>query len=160
AGYDHNWVRGYEYAPGYEPLLPKGTILHITGYMDNTPGNENVPDPRNWQGSGNRSVANMFIDLGHGVAMTDEQFQEAMDERREMFKLTKNDVVTGCPLCMVMPEQPTVERAQDRLTAAEKAQEEVGVRVEAAREALAAAEALQAPKPEAKHPGAREPERR
>ncbi len=161
AGYDHNWVRGYEYAPGYEPLLPKGTILHITGYMDNTPLNENVTDPRNWQGSGNRSVTNMFIDLGHGVSMTDEQFQEAMDERRAAFNLTKNDVVVGCPLCMVIPEKSTVERAQDLLTAVEQTQEEVAARVEAAREALAAAEAaLQMAKPEVEHPDAREPERR
>ena len=48
----------------YAPLLPKGTILHIIGYMDNTPANRNVPDPRNWSGSGNRSISNMFIDLG------------------------------------------------------------------------------------------------
>ncbi len=157
SGYDHNWVRGYEYAPGYEPLLPKGTILHIIGYMDNSPGNENVPDPRNWQGSGNRSVANMFIDLGHGVSMTDEQFQEAMDERREILGLTKNDVVIGCPLCMVMPEQLTVKRAQDVLTAAEKAREEVATRVERARETLAAAEAVKATEPDAEHPDARQP---
>jgi hypothetical protein len=24
-GYDHNWVRGYAYEDGYQPLLPKGT---------------------------------------------------------------------------------------------------------------------------------------
>ena len=65
AGYDHNWVRGYDYDDDHAPLLPKGTILHIIGYMDNSPTNKNVPDPRNWQGSGNRSVANMFIDLGN-----------------------------------------------------------------------------------------------
>ena len=64
AGYDHNWVRGYAYDDDHAPLLPKGTILHIIGYMDNSPANKNIPDPRNWQGSGNRSVANMFIDLG------------------------------------------------------------------------------------------------
>ena len=46
--------------------------------MDNSPTNKNVPDPRNWQGSGNRSVANMFIDLGNRVTLTDEQFQEEM----------------------------------------------------------------------------------
>ena len=51
--------------------------------MDNSPTNKNVPDPRNWQGSGNRSVANMFIDLGMRVALTDEQFQEEMAKRRE-----------------------------------------------------------------------------
>ncbi len=102
-GYDHNWVRGYDYTDASAPLLPKGTILHITGYMDNSPSNKNVPDPRNWQGSGNRSVANMFIDLGMRVALTDEQFQAEMARRRADLHLTKNDVVIGCPLCLVLP---------------------------------------------------------
>ncbi len=96
AGYDHNWVRGYDYADDVAPLLPKGTILHIIGYMDNSPANKNVPDPRNWQGSGNRSVANMFIDLGQGVALSDEQFEQEMVKRRQS---TKVDVIPGCPLC-------------------------------------------------------------
>ena len=104
-GYDHNWVRGYNYEDDYAPLLPKGTILHIIGYMDNSPSNKNVPDPRNWQGSGNRSVANMFIDLGQRVALTDEQFQEEMARRREKLKLTRNDNVIGCPLCTVAPRR-------------------------------------------------------
>jgi len=102
-GYDHNWVRGYDYTDDSAPVLPKGTILHIVGFMDNSPSNKNVPDPRNWQGSGNRSVANMFIDLGMRVALTDEQFQEEMARRREKLHLTKNDVVIGCPLCLVTP---------------------------------------------------------
>jgi hypothetical protein len=96
AGYDHNWVRGYDYADDAAPLLPKGTILHIIGYMDNSPANRNVPDPRNWQGSGNRSVANMFIDLGQGVALTDEQFRDEMIKRRQS---APDDVILGCPLC-------------------------------------------------------------
>jgi len=103
SGYDHNWVRGYDYADDSAPLLPQGTILHIIGYMDNSPSNKNVPDPRNWQGSGNRSVANMFIDLGMRVALNDEQFQEEMAKRRERLHLTKNDNVIGCPLCLVQP---------------------------------------------------------
>jgi len=96
SGYDHNWVRGYDYADDVAPLLPKGTILHIIGYMDNSPSNKNVPDTRNWQGSGNRSVANMFIDLGQGVALTDEQFEQEMIKRRQS---TKDDVIIGCPFC-------------------------------------------------------------
>lgn len=98
-GYDHNWVRTYEYEDDYAPLLPKGTIMHIVGYMDNSPTNRNIPDPRNWQGSGNRSVANMFIDLGLGVELSDEQFIAAMAERREKLQLGPNDHVIGCPLC-------------------------------------------------------------
>jgi len=107
-GYDHNWVRGYNYTDDSAPLLPKGTILHIIGYMNNSPSNRNVPDPRNWQGSGNRSVANMFIDLGQRVSLTDEQFQAEMAKRREKFHLGRNDNVIGCPLCTVIP--PTAGR--------------------------------------------------
>ncbi|MCG8506002.1 MAG: hypothetical protein MI755_15465, partial [Sphingomonadales bacterium] len=100
-GYDHNWVRGYPFEDDYTPLLPKGTILHITGYFDNTDANINVPDARNWQGSGNRSVTNMFIDLGIRVSMTDEQFLEEMEKRRNNLNLGPNDHVIGCPLCLV-----------------------------------------------------------
>lgn len=106
SGYDHNWVRVYEYEDDYAPLLPKGTILHIIGYMDNTAANRNVPDPRNWSGSGNRSISNMFIDLGQGVALTDEQFYAEMAKRREKLKLTPNDVLIGCPLCNGDPIPP------------------------------------------------------
>ena len=107
SGYDHNWVLGYEYEENHEPLLPKGTILHIIGFMDNSPNNRNIPDPRNWQGSGNRSVSNMFIDLGHGVALSDEQFQ-AGDEPSgaRSLKLGPSDHVIGCPLCMVFDDPP------------------------------------------------------
>lgn len=99
-GYDHNWVRGYAYGENAAPLLPKGTILHITGYMNNTSTNPNLPDARNWQGSGNRSVTNMFIDLGMRVKMSDEQFLEEMEKRRTVLNLGPNDHVIGCPLCL------------------------------------------------------------
>ena len=110
-GYDHNWVRGYPYADNAAPLLPKGTILHIVGYMNNTDTNPNVPDPRNWQGSGNRSVTNMFIDLGIRVTMSDEQFFEAMEERRQALSLGPNDHVIGCPLCLAPLVAPIAEEA-------------------------------------------------
>ena len=114
-GYDHNWVRGYNYADDVAPLLPKGTILHIIGYMDNSPSNKNVPDPRNWQGSGNRSVANMFIDLGNRVALTDEQFQDGDGAApRAAAILTRNDVIIGCPLCSIAPRAGSRQHAQQQ----------------------------------------------
>ncbi|MCB1669920.1 MAG: cytochrome c [Gammaproteobacteria bacterium] len=115
-GYDHNWVRGYPFEDDYAPLLPKGTILHIVGYFNNTDENPNVPDPRNWQGSGNRSVTNMFIDLGIRVTMSEEQFFEAMEERRQNLDLGPNDHVIGCPLCLaplIAPVPQTAESADD-----------------------------------------------
>ena len=100
-GYDHNWVKQYVYQDDHAPLLPKGTILHLIGWLDTTPANRNVADPRNWSGGGRRSVANMFINLGKAVALTDEQFEREMAERRQRLRLTKNDHVIGCPLCLV-----------------------------------------------------------
>jgi mono/diheme cytochrome c family protein len=132
-GYDHNWVRTYSYAENHEPLLPKGSVLHITGYMNNTESNANVPDARNWQGSGNRSVANMFIDLGIQLRLTDEQFVAEMAHRREVLDLEVNDHVIGCPLCMAqIPLLPEVEEDEGDTEA------DVGSQVEAssARELL------------------------
>tara|TARA_B100001123_G_scaffold436774_1_gene567712 strand:+ start:27618 stop:29132 length:1515 start_codon:yes stop_codon:yes gene_type:complete len=100
-GYDHNWVKQYIYQDDYAPLLPKGTILHVIGWLDTTASNLNVADPRNWSGGGRRSVANMFIDLGQALRLTDEQFEQEIALRKIRLNLKKNDHVIGCPLCQV-----------------------------------------------------------
>ncbi|MDP6579052.1 MAG: cytochrome c [Vicinamibacterales bacterium] len=107
-GYDHNWVRQYVYEDDAAPLLPKGTIMHVIGFLDTTAANENVADNRNWAGGGRRSVANMFIDLGYSVELTEEQFQTEMAERRAAMT-SRNDYDVGCPLCWapVLPEEST-----------------------------------------------------
>ena len=102
AGYDHNWVKQYIYDDDAAPILPKGTILHLIGFLDTTAGNKNMADGRNWTGGGRRSVANMFIDLGYSVQMTEAQFQEEMAHRRSLMK-SRNDYDLGCPLCWAPP---------------------------------------------------------
>ena len=111
-GYDHNWVRAYDYDDDYAPLLPKGTILHIIGYFDQTGANKNVPDPRNWSGSGNRSITNMFIDLGQQLTLSDEKFEAEMARRREKMHYRPNEVVIGCPLCNGEPIRPRAPAAR------------------------------------------------
>jgi hypothetical protein len=101
-GYDHNWVKQYVYEDDAAPLLPKGTILHLIGFLDTTPANRNPADPRNWAGGGRRSIANMFINLGYSVALTEEQFQAEMAKRRQNMK-SRNDYDIGCPLCWAPP---------------------------------------------------------
>ena len=109
-GYDHNWVKQYIYEDDAAPLLPKGTILHLIGFLDTTPANKNLADPRNWAGGGRRSVSNMFIDLGYSVALTEEQFQAEMAKRRAKMK-SRNDYDIGCPLCWAPPVvQPPAAR--------------------------------------------------
>ena len=112
-GYDHNWVKQYIYQDDYAPLLPKGTILHVIGWLDTTDTNSNVADPRNWSGGGRRSVSNMFINLGQALQLTDEQFEREMGKRRQRLQLTKNDHLIGCPLCQVeFPSQSTAANNQ------------------------------------------------
>src|SRR3989441_1386417 len=104
-GYDHNWVKQYVYEDDTAPLLPKGTIVHLIGFLDTTANNKNPADPRNWAGGGRRSIANMFIDLGYSVALTEEQFQAEMAKRRAKMK-SRNDYDIGCPLCWAPPVPP------------------------------------------------------
>jgi hypothetical protein len=99
AGYNHSWVTVYTYADDAAPLLPKGTILRATAWFDTTPANKNVVDPRNWTGMGHRSVDQMLLHLGRGVYLTNEQFEQAMAERRQRLNLTEGELVPGCPLC-------------------------------------------------------------
>ena len=103
AGYDHNWVRVYKYADDAAPLLPKGTILHLTGYFDNSPTNPNVVDPRNWSGSGHRSVDNMFINLMQAIYLDDEEFAQEVALREAAAEAGGGPDV-GCLTCGVPDE--------------------------------------------------------
>jgi hypothetical protein len=98
SGYDHNWVRVYKYEDDAAPLLPKGTILHLTGYFNNTLTNPNVADPRNWSGSGHRSVDNMFINLLQAIYMDDDEFAAEVSKREETLRATGGADI-GCLLC-------------------------------------------------------------
>ena len=99
AGYDHSWAKMYSYTPDTAPLLPKGTILRVTGYFDNTSANKNVTDPRNWSGLGFRSIDNMLIMIGQGVHLTDAQYKEEVAQRRSKLRLTDGQTTPGCPAC-------------------------------------------------------------
>ena len=114
AGYDHSWVLAYEYEDDSAPLLPKGTILRIRGYYDNSRANRNVADPRNWSGGGHRSVDNMNLLLGAGISLTDEEFAQAVQERREKLGVTGRQIVPGCPTCSVEEAPATPEQSAAR----------------------------------------------
>jgi hypothetical protein len=99
AGYDHNWVKTYAYAEDAAPLLPRGTVLKVTGYFDNTPANRNVVDPRNWSGLGHRSIDNMLVMIAQGTNLTDAQFAEEVAKRRATLNLSEGQTALGCPAC-------------------------------------------------------------
>jgi hypothetical protein len=99
SGYDHNWVKTYAYEENAAPLLPRGTILKVTGYFDNTSANKNVVDPRNWSGLGHRSIDNMLVMIAQGMSLTDEQFSQEVGRRRKALNLAEGQTAPGCPAC-------------------------------------------------------------
>ena len=60
----------------------------------------------------------MFIDLGIRVTLNDEQFFEAMEERRQVLNLGPNDHVVGCPLCLAPLVAPVAEDEESNEVAA------------------------------------------
>ena len=108
SGYDHSWVKTYAYEEDAAPLLPRGTILKVTGYFDNTTGNKNVVDPRNWSGLGHRSIDNMLVMIAQGVNLSEEQYAQEVGRRRTALNLREGQSAPGCPMCAFarMPGRP------------------------------------------------------
>jgi len=57
--FNFNWMNNYIYADDAAPVLPKGAIIHVTAWHDNTRNNPNNPDPDQWVGYGDRTVDEM-----------------------------------------------------------------------------------------------------
>jgi hypothetical protein len=57
--FNFNWMTNYIYADDAAPVLPKGTIIHVVAWHDNTASNRNNPDPNQWVGWGDRTVDEM-----------------------------------------------------------------------------------------------------
>jgi hypothetical protein len=57
--FNFNWHNAYVYADDAAPLLPRGTVLKVTSWHDNTTANKQNPDPNLWVGYGDRTVDEM-----------------------------------------------------------------------------------------------------
>ena len=80
--FNFNWHNSYVYADDVAPLLPKGTILKITSWYDNTRSNKNNPDPDQWVGFGDRTVDEMghaWVNISY---MSDEDYQAEAAKRK------------------------------------------------------------------------------
>jgi hypothetical protein len=86
--FEFNWMNNYVFADDYAPLLPKGTILRITSWHDNTAANKNNPDPNQWVGWGDRTVdemAHIWINITY---MSDEDFNKEVEARKQKLATT------------------------------------------------------------------------
>jgi len=80
--FNFNWMTSYFYADDAAPLLPKGTIIKVTAWHDNTTANKNNPDPNVWVGYGDRTVDEMAHAWVNVTYMNDADFKSELDARR------------------------------------------------------------------------------
>jgi hypothetical protein len=73
--FNFNWMNNYIYTEDAAPVLPKGTIIHVTAWHDNTTANKNNPDPDQWVGWGDRTVDEMAHAWVNVTYISEEDYQ-------------------------------------------------------------------------------------
>src|SRR5580704_15563315 len=73
--FNFNVMTNYIYADDAAPAFPKGTMIRVTAWYDNTTANPNNPDPDQWVGFGDRTVDEMGHAWMNVTYMTDEEYK-------------------------------------------------------------------------------------
>jgi hypothetical protein len=78
--FNFNWMTNYIYSDDAAPVLPKGTLIHVVAWHDNTANNKNNPDPNQWVGWGDRTVDEMAHAWVNVTYITEEDYQEWLSQ--------------------------------------------------------------------------------
>ena len=76
SNFNFNWMTNYIFDDDAAPAFPKGTIIHVTAWYDNTKANKSNPDADQWVGYGDRTVDEMAHAWMNVVYLTDAEYQE------------------------------------------------------------------------------------
>jgi len=79
--FNFNWMTNYIYDDDAAPVFPKGTVIHVSAWYDNTRANPFNPDPDQWVGYGDRTVDEMAHAWMNVVYLTDEEYKALLAER-------------------------------------------------------------------------------
>jgi hypothetical protein len=88
--FNFNWMTNYIYADDAAPAFPKGTIIHVTAWYDNTKANKNNPDPDQWVGYGDRTVDEMAHAWMNVVYLTDDEYKAWIETRKPKIEVAQN----------------------------------------------------------------------
>src|SRR5579871_4825634 len=72
--FNFNWMTNYIYEDDAAPMFPKGTVIHVIAWHDNTTANKNNPDPDQWVGYGDRTVDEMAHAWVNITYVSDEDY--------------------------------------------------------------------------------------
>ena len=79
--FNFNWMTNYIYDDDAAPVFPKGTIIHVSAWYDNTRANPFNPDPDQWVGYGDRTVDEMAHAWMNVVYLNDDEYTALLAER-------------------------------------------------------------------------------
>ena len=74
--FNFNWMTNYIYADDAAPVLPMGTVIHLTAWHDNTSANPNNPDPNQWVGYGDRTIDEMAHAWVNVTYISEDDYKE------------------------------------------------------------------------------------
>ena len=86
--FNFNWMTNYIYDDDAAPVFPKGTVIHVSAWYDNTTANKNNPDPNQWVGFGDRTVDEMGHAWVNITYMTDDEFKAEQELRNRKAPVT------------------------------------------------------------------------
>ena len=81
--FNFNWMTNYIYADDAAPVLPKGTIIHVVAWHDNTSANPNNPDPAQWVGWGDRTVDEMAHAWVNVTYISEDDYQAWVKDHKQ-----------------------------------------------------------------------------
>jgi hypothetical protein len=77
------WSITYNYADEVAPVLPAGTVIHISTWHDNSDNNKYNPNPKNWVGFGQRTVDEMSFAWVSLYYIEEADYQQRLQARRQ-----------------------------------------------------------------------------
>jgi mono/diheme cytochrome c family protein len=80
--FNFNWMTNYIYEDDASPIFPKGTLIQVSAWYDNTAANKDNPDPEQWVGYGDRTVDEMAHAWMNVVYFTDDEYKAILEERK------------------------------------------------------------------------------
>lgn len=80
--FNFNWMTNYIYTDDAAPVFPKGTVIHVSAWYDNTKNNPTNPDPEQWVGYGDRTVDEMAHAWMNVVYLDDAEYKALLAERK------------------------------------------------------------------------------
>jgi hypothetical protein len=82
SNYQYGWSITYPYAEDVAPLLPAGTIIHVTTWHDNSDRNPHALNPKNWVGYGQRTIDEMSFAWISLYYLDEADYQQRVQARK------------------------------------------------------------------------------